>query len=200
MSASGEVIRVFIAAPIPPPAKLVLSNVIERLSGKILNGVRWVNADGIQLTIKFLGNIKPEGVAKITEAMGRSAAEVSPFEVRLWGLGTFPNEKKPRVLWAGMEGDIDRLRELQEKTEGALEVMGYPIDRRPFNPHLTLGRVRDQVDEQTRRAIGLALPAGKLEASELWLVESVELIQTHFGPQGATYTTLARTLLKGVND
>ena len=190
----------FIAAPIPPPAKLVLTKVIEGLNRKIPKGVRWVNPEGIHLTIKFLGNIMPEGVDKITEAMGRSAAEVSPFEVRLWGLGTFPNEKKPRVLWAGMEGEIDRLRELQEKTEGALETLDYPIDRRSFNPHLTLGRVRDQVDEQTRRGIGLVLSSEKLEASEPWLVESVELIQTHFGRGGATYTTLAKVMLKGVKD
>ena len=197
---SEQAIRVFIAAPIPSPAKLVLSNVIEGLSGKIPTGVRWVNPDGIHLTIKFLGNIPPEGVARITQAMGRAAAEVSPFQVRLWGLGTFPNEKRPRVLWAGVEGDIDRLRELQEKSESALEALGYPIDRRPFNPHLTLGRVRDQVNEQTRRGIGSVLSSEELEASEPWSVELVELIQTHFGPEGATYTTLARVSLKGVKD
>ncbi len=200
MSSSEQAIRVFIAAPIATHAKLVLSKVIDGLSSKIPEGVRWVNPDGIHLTIKFLGNIRPEGVTRITEAMGRAAAEVSPFQVRLWGLGTFPNEKRPRVLWAGMEGDIDRLRELQEISESALEALGYPIDRRPFNPHLTLGRVRDQVDERTRRGIGSVLSSEKLEASEPWPVESVELIQTQFGSEGATYNTLASAPLKGTKD
>ena len=190
----------FIAAPIPSPAKLVLSKVIEGLSGKISEGVRWVNPVGIHLTIKFLGNIPPEAVARITEAMGLAAAQVSPFQVRLWGLGTFRNEKRPRVLWAGLDGDIDQLRELQEKSESALEALGFPIDRRSFNPHLTVGRVRDQVNEQTRLGIGSVLSSEEMEASEPWSVESVELIQTHFGPEGATYSTLASVPLKRVQD
>lgn len=205
----NQTIRVFIAAPIPSPAKLVLSKVIEGLRGEIPEGVRWVNAEGIHLTIKFLGNVPSNGVARITEAMGRAAAEVSPFQVRLWGLGTFPNapypnNKGPRVLWAGLEGEVDRLRELQEKSESALEALGYPIDRRPFNPHLTLGRVRDQANEQTRRGIGSGISSTEfseeLEASEPWPVESVELIQTHFGDEGATYTTLVSAPLKDVLD
>lgn len=197
MNRSNQTIRLFIAAPIPPPPKLVLSQVIERLSGKIPQGVRWVNPGGIHLTIKFLGNIPPNEVTRITETMSQAAAEEPPFHVRLSGLGVFPNEIRPRVLWAGVEGDIRCLRGLQEKTESALEAIGYPVDRRLFNPHLTLGRVRDQVNEQTRRSIGSVLSSEELEGSEPWSVESVDLIQTHFGTKGATYTTLASAPLKG---
>ena len=198
MSSAQQAIRVFIAAPIPSSANLVLSNVIESLGEKIPQGVRWVNPVGIHLTIKFLGNISPRAVINITEAMGRAAAEVSPLQVRLWGLGVFPNEQKPRVLWAGVDGDIERLRELQEKSESALEALGIPLDRRAFNPHLTLGRVRDNVNEQTRRSIGTILSSEELGLSEPWPVESMELIQTHFGSGGATYTTLASAPLRGV--
>jgi len=195
-SPSVQVIRVFIAVPIPPPAKLVLAETIEGLSRKISGGVRWVNPDGIHLTIKFLGDIAPEGVAGVTEAMGRAAAQVSPFQIRLWGLGTFPNERRPRVLWAGLEGDLPRLTELQEKTENELMALGYPKDRRSFNPHLTLGRVRDQLSEQTRLGIGPVVFSEELEGSKLWLVESVELIQSHLGPGGATYSNLGTVSLK----
>ena len=202
---SEQAIRVFVAARIPLPAKLVLSKVIDGLSGKIPGGVRWVNPDGIHLTIKFLGDIAPAGVAGITEAMVRAAAQVSPFQIRLWGLGTFPNatspnQKRPRVLWVGVEGDLARLTELQEITENELAALGYAKDTRPFNPHLTLGRVRDRVSEQTRRGIGSAVLGEELEGSEPWLVESVELIQSNLGPGGASYTTLANVSLKGVED
>ena len=205
VSPSEQTIRVFVAAPIPQPAKLVLSKVIESLAGKIPVGVRWVNPDGIHLTIKFLGDIAPAGVAGITEAMSRAAAQVSRFQIRLWGLGTFPNatspnQRRPRVLWVGVEGDLARLRELQEITENELASLGYTRDRRPFNPHLTLGRVRDRVSEQTRRGIGPAVSSEELEGSEPWLVESVELIQSNLGPGGATYSTLANVSLKGVED
>ena len=96
--------------------------------------------------------------------------------------------------------DLDRLRELQEKSEGELEALSYPKDRRRFSPHLTLGRVRDRVNEQTRRGIGAAVKSEELEGSEQWLVESVELMQFHLGPQGVTYQTLATVLLKGVKN
>jgi len=202
---SVQAIRVFVAAPIPPPAKLVLSKVIESLTGKIPEGVRWVNPDAIHLTIKFLGDIAPGQVAEITEAMGRAVAQISPFQIRLWGLGTFPNatfpnNNRPRVLWVGVEGNLTRLTELQEITENELAALGYTKDRRPFNPHLTLGRVRDRVTKQTRRGIGSMVFSEEPEGSEHWLVESVELIQSHLGPGGASYTTLANVFLKGVND
>lgn len=191
-----QAIRVFIAAPIPQAAKQFLSEVIAGLSVTIPQGVRWVNPDGIHLTVKFLGDIAPNGVAEITEALGRAAAQAPPFQVRLLGLGTFPNVKRPRVLWAGVDGDLARLTELQEITEKELEALGYPKDSRPFNPHLTLGRVRDQVSEGTRRGICSTLSSQKPVGSEPWLVESVELIQSHLGPQGASYSTLTRAYLK----
>ena len=200
MSPTVESIRVFIAVPISPPAIRVLSTVIERLSSKIPEGIRWVNSDGIHLTIKFLGDVAPSQVSGITEAMGRAAAQVSPFQIRLQGLGTFPNKIKPRVLWAGFEGHLALLTELQEKTENELAALGYPKDRRPFNPHLTLGRVRDQVSGQTRRGIGATVSSEEMEGSEPWLVDSVELIQSLLGPGGATYSTLASVSLKVVKD
>lgn len=197
---SGQAIRVFIAAPIPLPDKLVLSNVMDALSSKLAEGVRWVNPDGIHLTIKFLGDINPSQASVVAEAMGRAAAQVSPFRIGLSGLGMFPNQKKPRVLWAGVEGDMARLTELQEATENELTALGFPKDRRSFNPHLTLGRVRDQVLDRTRRRISLVMSGQDIQATEPWLVESVGLIQTHFGPAGTTYTTMSGAFLKGVRD
>ena len=81
-----------------------------------------------------------------------------------------------------------------------MAALGYAKDTRPFNPHLTLGRVRDRVSEQTRRGIGSTVLGEELEGSEPWLVESVALIQSNLGPGGATYSTLATVPLKGVQD
>ncbi len=198
MSQPNQAIRVFIAAPIPLPAKLVLTQVIENLGGKIPSGVRWVNPDGIHLTIKFLGDVPPEEIVGITEAMFLAAAKISPFDVGLSGVGVFPNKREPRVLWAGVDGDLATLTQLQESTEQELAAAGYPKDRRRFNPHLTLGRVRAQSSEHTRRSIGPMVTSHQMPASDSWTVESVELIQSHLGPEGATYTTLTSASLKGV--
>ena len=198
MSQPNQAIRVFIAAPISLPAKLVLTQVIGNLGGNIPSEIRWVNPDGIHLTIKFLGDVPSEEIAGITEAMVRAAAKISPFEVGLSGLGVFPNRKEPRVLWAGVDGDLATLTQLQESTEVELTAAGYPKDRRRFNPHLTLGRVRGQASEYTRRSIGPMVSSHQMPGSDPWTVESVELIQSHLGPEGATYTTLTTASLKGV--
>ena len=188
----------FIAAPISLPAKLALTQVIGNLGGNIPSEIRWVNPDGIHLTIKFLGDVPSEEIAGITEAMGRTAAKIIPFYVGLSGLGVFPNSKEPRVLWAGVDGDLATLTQLQESTEQELAAAGYPKDRRRFNPHLTLGRIRRHASEQTKRNIGPMVTSHQIPGSEQWTVQSVELIQSHLGPEGATYTTLAKASLKGV--
>ena len=197
MSQPNQAIRVFVAAPIPSLAKLVLTQVIGNLDGKIPNGVRWVNPDCIHLTIKHLGEVPPEEIAGITEAMGRAAAKIIPFEVGLSGLGVFPNSKEPRVLWAGVDGDLAMLAQLQESTEQELAAAGYPKDRRKFSPHLTLGRIRGHASEQTKRNIGPMVTSHQIPGSEQWTVQSVELIQSHLWPEGATYTTLTKASLNG---
>ena len=195
MTRSEESIRAFIALQIPQVARSVLKETIQSLGDRVPEGVRWVDPSGIHLTLKFSGNVVPTQADEVLEAMLQPAASVAPFWINLYGLGTFPNKKKPRVVWAGIQGDLDLLMELQEKLEGAMWGLGFARERRPFSPHLTLGRVKEQVSNSIRAQIGTGLEGVSLVPGEPWLVESVYLVRSQLAAGGATYSNLGSARL-----
>jgi 2'-5' RNA ligase len=146
--------------------------------------------------LKFLGNIDPAQVEDITEAMGRSSLGASSFRLLLSGLGAFPNENRPRVIWAGVQGDLESVGKLQAGIEAAVFGLGFPREKRPFTSHLTLGRVRDQATSGERLRVGAAVSSYySMGPTEPWLVESVRLVRSNLGPGGATYSDLASVSL-----
>ena len=188
-------IRAFIAVQISPAARKALAEVIERLGIAVPRGVSWVDPKSVHLTLKFLGDIAPSLTKQILEAARRSGQGTRSFRLHLSGLGMFPNQRQPRVLWAGVGGDLDALSGLQGALESALEELGFPREGRPFSPHLTIGRVRDGVSPGQRRAIAEAVSAAVFEPTELWLVESLDLMRSTLTPHGAVYTSLGSVAL-----
>ena len=185
-------IRVFIALDLPPTAKGALTRTIAALRQEISTGVRWVDPAGIHLTLKFLGNIRPTLTEQVFEAMTQASQsnESGAFELSLFQLGVFPNTRRPRVLWAGIQGDLTLLAGLQVQVEEAASRIGFAPEQRPYRPHLTLGRVREGVPPPSRLQIGKAVSEVELEPSPPWQVESLHLIQSDRRPEGATYTSL----------
>lgn len=184
-------LRVFIAIPISVEAKRALDAVIKRLVVQAPGGVRWAHPEGIHLTLKFLGGVEPTLVNPIAEAMGRAAAGSSPFRLQLSGLGMFPGERKPRVLWAGVAGDLEALGALQGRVEAEMSALSFHPERRPFSPHLTLGRMRQETSEGLRRRVSAALLSASLEPTGPWQVETVHLMRSDPAPGGAIYSSLA---------
>ena len=197
MTRPNGTLRVFIALSIPPLVKSGLERVVQHLAAQVPGGVRWVGLDGIHLTLKFLGNIDPAQIEDLTEAMRRPSLGASSFRLLLSGLGTFPNENRPRVIWAGVQGELESLGKLQAGIEAEVSGLGFPRETRPFTPHLTLGRVRDQATNGERLRIGAAVASCAMGPTEPWLVESVRLVRSNFGPGGATYSDLASVSLAG---
>jgi 2'-5' RNA ligase len=111
-----------------------------------------VRPETLHLTLKFLGDTPEESVPEITAAAGGALRSAKPGQLSLRGLGVFPNERRPSVLWAGIEDGADWLKGLAAKLECALASIGIPPEERPFRPHLTLGRIRR----------GTRLPKGEL--------------------------------------
>ncbi len=190
-------IRVFIALVLPPQAKEALTRTICALTQEISTGVRWVDPSGIHLTLKFLGNIQPALTEQVFEAMTRESKnkdsgsdDSGHFQLSLSQLGVFPNTRRPRVLWAGIQGDLNVLAGLQVRVEEAAGWIGFAPELRPYRPHLTLGRVREGVPPPARLQIGKAVSEAKLEPSPPWLVDSLHLIRSDRRPKGATYTSL----------
>ena len=184
-------VRAFIAVEIPTPAKRMLASVIQDLKRKRITGVRWVDPKGIHATLKFLGEIEPESIDGVLEGMGRACKGSEPFSVGLSGTGAFPNTRGPKVIWVGLSGDMDRMKILQTAIDEEMHsVLGLELETRRFNPHLTLGRVRNGVLPFGQRDIGKAVESFKLKESHEWTVDRVQLIKSTLTPDGPIYETL----------
>lgn len=197
MTSAKAQVRVFVALDLPQHAKDLLDDTMLRLQENVPNGVRWVRPDGIHLTLKFLGDVDAGMVEPLLNAMGRVGilTQHTPFELELTRLGMFPNAREPRVLWAGVGGDLAALAGLQQSVDEAISALGFPPERRPFRPHLTLGRVRDQVTAVDRGKIGAHLSQATLGECSSWTVRELHLIHSNLTPAGAIYSSLGAAAL-----
>jgi 2'-5' RNA ligase len=137
--------RTFIAIELPGAILDLLKTVQGRLKSEHLD-FKWVQPENIHLTLRFLGDISPEMVPKIENAMEQAAKGVAPFTLLPKGLGAFPGLHRPRVLWMGVGGDTDQLQKLYRSLTNQLEIAGLEKETRPYAGHLTLGRAKDRID------------------------------------------------------
>lgn len=160
--------------------------------------VRWVKPVQVHLTLQFLGNVVSAHIPSLAAAVAPVVAMHDALLLRVGEVGAFPSVDSPRVLWLGLRGEKDRLMALQRSVAEAVRaVEGVVADRKPFQPHLTLGRV----ERQRRDAPGLATIAAALSRSvavplAAWSVESVALIRSVLGAGGSRYTVLERFPLR----
>ena len=190
-------IRSFIAIPVPDCGIRVLQDAVGRLDLELGKTVRWVRPEGIHLTLKFMGDIEPEIVERVLEALPPAAARFSPFELAISGLGVFPNAQRPRVLWAGVQGGIETLSRLQQAVDDAVENIGLPKEDRRFSPHLTLGRVRREVSGGQLRKIGDVMTARELPESPSWTADTVNLMRTEPDPSGSRHYLVGSARIGG---
>ena len=187
----SETIRVFLAVELPPDVKDALANVVERLRQADIENLRLVRAEGIHLTLKFLGNISRKQVDSIVTAVSQSTQEHRPFSLCLGATGIFPNRIAPRVLWIGVDGDLESLVCLQKQVDDALYETGFPKEKRSFNPHLTLARIRDGASKADRLKAAQTLFSATVEGGTGIDVSHIRLIRSRLLTDGAVYDTLA---------
>lgn len=192
MNRSPQTVRVFIALDLPVQAKEMLRETIRQLADALPAGIRWVDPSGIHLTLKFLGDVDVGQVDPLLAAMEQAACgfESDSFPLSLSGLGVFSNAREPRVLWAGVQGELESLGRLQMLVDKAVSELGFARERRPFRPHLTLGRVRDQVSQLERRKIGETMGQAHLAGGQSWEAREVHLIRSTLTPNGAIYDSI----------
>ena len=170
--------------------KETLAGVVRELNTARIGGLRPVRPEGVHLTLKFLGDVPADRVGAIGDAVGKSAARHPPFALSLSGVGAFPSGRAPRVLWAGIAGDLDRLAALQASVDACLAELGFPRERRAFNPHLTLARLRDSASREERSRAFEVLRAAQSGGESSFEVDGVALFQSTLGHGGAVYRRL----------
>ena len=176
--------RLFVALEIPSEARGNLAALIRELR-TIAPQEKWVRAENLHVTLKFIGEVPLEKLGPIRHALGSLRSD-SLVKLDFRGLGFFPNEKHPRVFWAGIEA-TPNLKKLAADIELATERLGIPREQRPFSPHLTLARFdARKLPEKLQTAVreNITREFGALETKQFHLIES------KLKPSGAEYTTL----------
>lgn len=180
--------RLFVALDLPGAVRGALAEVTGQLKPKCREA-RWVRPESMHLTLKFIGHAIADGDAEKFAALRRALATVhstGPAELHFRGLGFFPNERRPRVVWCGMEASAN-LAPLAADIDRALEPLGIPRETRAFVPHLTLARI-----DPPRRLEALARAAADLQSKDFGSARETQfyLFESKLRPSGAVYTKL----------
>ena len=193
----SESVRAFLAIELPEDVKGALAVLVKQLTQARISGLRPIMPEGIHLTIRFLGNVEIAQLDLITKQIACTARYHQPFRLELGEVGVFPNNRNPRVLWIGIEGDIKPLRELHMQTENTLEEIGFAREKRLFSPHLTVARIGDRTSlTEKRRAIEILFSA-EFHSGKSIPVSSLSLMRSILRAEGARYERLARFPLAG---
>jgi RNA 2',3'-cyclic 3'-phosphodiesterase len=185
--------RTFIAIELDPQVRQAVVEVQTTLKRDLsrLPGARpqWVRPESLHLTLKFLGEIDEESLPDVLVALRIAAQRHREFSLGVRGIGVFPDARAPKVVWAGLSGDVDTLTALALAVEEALIPAGIPPEGRPFKAHLTLARIKDGA-----RDIGKALAANGFLESRLDMgsmqVHEIVLMKSDLKPSGSVYTRL----------
>ena len=178
--------RTFVAIDLPAEIRRKITQLQDLLKPTTAQ-VRWARAEGVHLTLKFIGEIPPNKVEEITGRLA-SIRVLAPLAIEVRGAGYFPNERSPRVIWLGVEGGPD-LPALAAQVEDVLVPLGIQKEKRSFAGHLTLGRLKvpDKIPvlQEVLRRQG-PLDFGSFSADEFVLYES------QLSPGGSLYRKMAR--------
>lgn len=186
-----EQVRSFIAIELPDELKQELSQLVAQLKADDLPGVKWVDPDSIHLTLKFLGNVAVNALNDITGAMEKAAWGIAPFYLEVKELGVFPSLRRVQVVWVGVSGEVDKLSQLQQRIESNLVPLGFAPESRPFVPHLTLARLRNQASPAERQKIGQLITSTKFEAAHNIKVNAISLMRSQLTREGAIYSRIS---------
>jgi 2'-5' RNA ligase len=183
--------RLFIALNLPKKERQRIHRATRPLREEELP-VRWVDLDNFHLTLKFLGEVRPEGIEGITDVIGRVASSTSVFSVDFGGFGAFPTIRKPRVIWLGVDASAE-LRCLKQDIEWGLSEAGFEAETRAFHPHLTLGRADSTFGAGAFRGLDGFVADMSFEGQ--LKVRSIDLMQSTPSKEGPAYSVISSAKL-----
>lgn len=177
--------RLFVALDVPDETRRALGETIQKFES-VCRGARWMRAESIHITLKFIGHVEETELPAIKNSLANVKSR-GPIEIAFGNFGFFPNERRPRVFWLGIEAGPD-LAALSAGISSALEPIGIPREERAFRPHLTLARFKTEKGLLDLREMVAPLAHqsfGNTVATRFHLYESV------LNPGGAVHTKLA---------
>ena len=177
--------RMFVAMPLPAEARGKLADVVAGLANEP-TPIRWVRTDGLHLTLKFLGEVAEQTTPSLIEALAPAANGTTALGVSTTEVGGFPTLLRARVVWVGLKAPPG-LELLAHRVELACAGLGFPLEERVFQPHVTLGRV----EKGARLEHGIVKRLGEVRPELDFALESLVLYSSHPGAGGARYEPVA---------
>jgi 2'-5' RNA ligase len=192
-----SLLRAFIALEIPSKVQEDIYHATSKLRKETGSLIRWVPAENMHLTLQFLGDVSSSNVDFLTHMLRTEADAHHCFEIHLTGLGAFPSQKRPRVIFLGIQAPAE-LGALQHAVESATRRLGYESEDRGFSPHLTIGRVKNavRISVADQQKIRHALEETKIDSLGTARVDSVHLYKSDLKPTGSVYAKLFSAPLK----
>lgn len=169
-------IRAFVAIPLPGKEQTLLAEWMIEARDR-LPFQRWVHPDDLHITLFFLGDTPLSLLPQIEESLLIISRNILPFNLAMVGLGTFGRKDSPRVLWAKLEGETERLLHLHQEVSSAMKGLGFRQEERPYQPHLTLARGFMQGVQYIKPFPFPATPDRPIA----FTVKGMVLFRTHFG-------------------
>jgi len=191
-----EQIRSFIAVELPEELKSVLARLQAQLKTERHPAAKWVNPYSVHLTLKFLGNIAVAKTDEITRAIEAATKGTPHFHLEVKTLGVFPNLKRVQVVWVGINGEIERLSQLQRHIESNLVPLGFAAESRPFTPHLTLARLNQRASPAERQSFGQLIASTDFTTTYGFKVDSINLMRSQLTREGAIHSRISSIPLK----
>lgn len=190
-----NLLRAFIAIELSDQLQNALEKQTARLRQSLGDDlIRWIPTQNIHLTLKFIGNIAASHMDFLKQLLTHTADSHPQFDLQICGIGSFPSSKRPRIIWAGIHAPAD-LASLQKSLEAGTTRLGYEREEHPFSPHLTLGRVRQNIDQAGLQKIRVTLDTIQLGNIGSARVNSIHLYKSDLHPSGSVYTKLFSALL-----
>jgi len=191
-------LRSFVAVEIPTEIQSALARSTAPLQKALPKPlIRWVAPQNVHLTLKFLGDISPANLERLAEALKTEAVAHETFSISVGGLGAFPTSRRARVIWIGLEAPA-ALMTLLRGVEAVTAKLGYASEDRPFSPHLTIGRVRQNISGLDFQHIRAALEGTNIGALGTLRVNAVNIFKSDLQPGGPVYTRLYTLPMKSM--
>jgi 2'-5' RNA ligase len=182
-------LRAFIAVEIPHEIQQAIYKATSNFRQSTGSLIRWVPQENMHLTLKFLGDVSPSNVDMLTQMLRAEADSSHCFDIRVGGLGSFPSLRRPRVLYIGIQAPAG-LEALQHGVESDSHRLGYESEERAFSPHLTIGRVKQDISVSDQQKIRQLLENIHIDSLGTARVDSVHLFKSDLKPSGSVYTKL----------
>ncbi len=188
-----EIVRAFIAIEIPAARQQQIAAACTPLHA-LPDRITWVKPQNLHLSLRFLGEIDIGRLPKLKLAISKVTGDLAPFPIDFTDLGSFPDKKRPRVIWLGLNDSTARLSKLKQELDSELRACGFAPDKRVFKPHLTLGRIRKLLDG---KRLSSALHSLSLPELAPLRVAHISLMRSRLHPQGPIYTELDKACFGG---